>query len=183
VMTKDLEKLIADVDIPEMKYSSQSKHKSISYEVPEIVLPKTKSQMYEEAKERLTQKTTAASKEHITEKRKSEKRATEKRKSDKPKKPAAVKTIELESAAAAVAGAASIATRSLEKKNVDELKKKFEQGKLVETPKWVGSADDLIPFVWRHPLIDVPKPSKYYRTSVRTAKNMELNLPVPRDKS
>lgn len=171
-MAKDLEKLIESVDIPEMEYTSPHKRKSISYEVPEVVLPKTKAEMYEEAKGRLTQKTTAASKAYDP----------KKRKSDKAKVQAKVKTVELESAAAAVAGAASIATRSLEKKNVAALKKEIEHKKLVDEPKWVGRADDLVPFVWLHPLVDVPKPSKYYRTSVRTAKNAELNLPVPRNK-
>ncbi len=165
-MAKDLEKLIDTVDIPEMEYTSQGKRKSVSYEVPEVVLPKTKAEMYEEAKGRLTQKTTAASCTRERTKRKTYK-------PDKPdtgKKPAKVKTVELESAAAAAIGAASNATLTREKKKAEEIKKQAERLSTVSEPKWVGKADELVPFSWAHPLVDVEKPSKYYKTSVRTAK-------------
>ncbi len=170
-MAKDIEKIIDTVDVPEMEYT-KTKHKSVSYEVPEVVLPKTKAEMYEEAKGRLTQKTTAASKAYRPDKRKSS-----------SKRPA-VKTVELETAAAAAAGSASNADRHAEKKNIDAIKKRLNDLKrIVDEPKWVGGADELIPFVWRHPLVDVPKPSKYYRTSVRPDKSRAMLLPVPRDKN
>ncbi len=162
-MAKDLEKLIDTIDIPQMEYAARGKHKSVSYEVPEIVLPKTKAEMYEEAKGRLTQKTTTAS-GASPKKRKPDK-------TDKDKtKPATVKTVELESAAAAAIGAASNATLTREKKTVRELKKQIERMSTVKAPKWVGKASELVPFSWAHPLVDVEKPSKYYKTTVRTVK-------------
>ncbi len=173
-MAKDLEKLIDDVEIPEMEYT-KPKRKSVSYEVPEIVLPKTKAEMYEEAKGRLTQKTTAASKAFNE--------GAKPRRSRHDKSPKKVKTVELDSAAAAVAGTASNETRSAERKSVEELKARLNNlKKIVEEPKWVGSADELIPFAWRNPLVDVARPTKYYRSVVRTDKNRKLLLPVPREK-
>lgn len=52
--------------------------------------------------------------------------------------------------------------------------------KPVPDPVWVGSADELVPFAWRNPLVaDIDKPSKVYRAAVKNAR--ELLLPAPRD--
>ncbi len=170
-MAKDIEKLIENVEVPEMEYT-KPKRKSISYEVPEVVLPKTKAEMYEEAKGRLTQKTTAASKAYDGA-----------RKPKTRKKPASVKTVDLEFAAAAVAGAESNAQKTAEHKNAEEIKKRIAaMRKIVEEPKWVGNADDLVPFAWRFPLSDVGKPSKFYRNAVRAERNRAMMLPVPGEK-
>lgn len=182
-MTNDIEKLIENVDIPEMEYASHNKHKSISYEVPEIVLPKTKAEVYEEAKDRLTRETIPVSAVYPRKRRGSSDKKQQKKSGAKPSKssaaPAEVKTVELESAASVAFGSASIATRAIEKRNVDALKVLIEHKKPLETPKWVGSIEDLVPFAWRYPLIDVPKPSKYYKAAVRAA--TAPALPVPSD--
>ena len=72
-MTNDIEKLIEQFVVPEMEVAPDSgrgkKRKTKSGqtqtvtidEIPEVVLPKTKAQVYEEAKGRLTQKTSAVS--------------------------------------------------------------------------------------------------------------------------
>lgn len=73
-MAKDIEKLIEEFVIPEMEYSpsyekkakgkgkSKDKIKTVTIdEIPEVVLPKTKAERYEEAKGRLKQKTSAVS--------------------------------------------------------------------------------------------------------------------------
>ncbi len=166
-MAKDIEKIIDTVDIPKMEYTKTSpRRKTVSAEVPEVVLPKTKAEMYEEAKGRLTQKTTPVSRTYDPNKRKTPRKRS-------------VKTVELESAAAAVVGAASIAENSEEKKDAEFIKKKLgELRKIVDAPKWVGSADELIPFAWRHPLVDVPRPTKIYRAVVKDSR--EALLPVPR---
>lgn len=176
-MAKDLEKLIDTIDLPEMEYVAPPKHKTISYEVPEIVLPKTKAQEFAEAKGRLSQKTIPVSRT-ITR----DNRARPHRTTDAPKTPADVKTVELDAAAAAAVGSASIARRTREKRNVDALKVLIEHMKPLAQPKWVGSADELVPFAWNHPLVDVPKPTKYYKNSVRTVRDAALMLPVPRER-
>lgn len=169
-MAKDIEKIIEDVEVPEMEYTKPKK-KSISYEVPEVVLPKTKAEMYEEAKGRLTQKTTAASKAYGAGKTKTQ------------KKQPPVKTVDLESAAAAVAGTASNVQKIADHKRAQELKQRIDaMRKVVEEPKWVGSSDDLIPFAWRFPLSDVGKPSKFYRNAVRAERTRAMLLPVPGEK-
>ena len=72
-MTNDIEKLIEQFVVPEMEVAPDSgrgkKRKTKAGqtqtvtidEIPEVVLPKTKAQVYEEAKGRLTQKTSAVS--------------------------------------------------------------------------------------------------------------------------
>ena len=71
-MANDIEKLIEQFVVPEMEVAPeghgkkrktktpQTKTVTID-EIPEVVLPKTKAQVYEEAKGRLTQKTSAVS--------------------------------------------------------------------------------------------------------------------------
>ncbi|MCH5162514.1 MAG: hypothetical protein J1G38_03375 [Clostridiales bacterium] len=181
-MANDIEKIIETIDIPEMEYdATQPKHKSISYEVPEVVLPKTKAQEYEEAKDRLTSKTVPVSKtyERRTHDGRTHETGEHGRKTRTDARPARVKTVELDSAASAAIGAASNATRSLERKSVAALKKEIEHNKLVDSPKWVGSEIELIPFAWRHPLVEVKKPSKYYKAVVRSEKSGDT-LSAPR---
>lgn len=140
------------------------KRKTVSYEVPEIVLPKTKAEMYEEAKDRLQQKTTAASKAFTPGKKRS------------AKKPPTVKTVELETAAAAAVGSASN-FRSSEnpvRRGADALRR------IVDEPKWVGGADELVPFAWRNPLVEVSRPSKYYKAALKAERGAFL-LPVPKE--
>lgn len=69
-MAKDIEKLIEEFVIPEMEYSPSYGKKSKKKgqlrtvtidDIPEVVLQKTKAEVYEEAKGRLKQKTSAVS--------------------------------------------------------------------------------------------------------------------------
>ena len=70
-MAKDIEKLIEEFVIPEMEYSPvyekktrKKKDKLITVtidDIPEVVLQKTKAEVYEEAKGRLKQKSSAVS--------------------------------------------------------------------------------------------------------------------------
>lgn len=149
--------------------------KTIEDDVPEIILPKTKAEMYEEAKDRLAQETRTVSKEYDRSKRKG-KSGAQKSSTRTEKK---VKTVELESAAAKVAGAASIA----EHESFQKLKAKTSaMRKVVAEPKWVGSADELIPFAWRNPLkADIARPTKLYRIAVHAGKDRSQFLPTPRD--
>lgn len=66
---KDLEKLIEDFVVPEMEYSPayDKLAKKTAYgvtidDVPEVVLPKSRAEMLEEAKERLSEVTSASPK-------------------------------------------------------------------------------------------------------------------------
>ncbi len=157
-MSRDIEKLIETIDIPEMEYVKRGRGKAVTItreeQVPEIVLPKTKAEEYEEARERLNRKTTAASKAYDPSKRK--KNAQSKPKAKEP----SVKTVELDSAASAAIGSAS---------NVKKLKKRMDNLRnIVEEPKWVGAPDEIIPFAWRNPLITVPRPSKLYRAVTKS---------------
>lgn len=77
-MAKDIEKLIEEFVIPEMEYSpslekktkGKAKTKTVAIdEIPEVVLPKTKAQVYQEAKGRLEQKTSAVSRKKKTDAR------------------------------------------------------------------------------------------------------------------
>lgn len=70
-MAKDLEQLIAEYVVPDMEYEpkydkKRTKKKGLVTvtidDIPEVVLPKTKSEVISEAKDRLTQKSTASSK-------------------------------------------------------------------------------------------------------------------------
>lgn len=70
-MAKDIEQIIAEFVVPEMEYSPEYDKKkkgktkaaaSVTIdEVPEVVLPKTKAEVYREAKGRLKQKTSSVS--------------------------------------------------------------------------------------------------------------------------
>ncbi len=175
-MDKDIEKIIDESVIPEMEYVRTSKHKTGYVEVPEIVLPKTRAEEYLEAKDRLEQETSAVSKAYKPGRKKSSKsnnRTIAKTKSEK------VKTVELDSAAAAAVGAASNA----EREDLDKLRERLDSlKKTVEEPKWVGSADEIIPFGWKNPLIpDIARPSKFYKAAIKAEKIRADLLPTPRD--
>ncbi|MBD5131985.1 MAG: hypothetical protein HDT28_05270 [Clostridiales bacterium] len=163
-MTKDIDKLLDDIYVPDMEYDSKydvtrtkvkSKKKTTQAqtttlaEVPEVELPKTKAEVYAEAKGRLTQETSAASKSS----------------SDKRRKRTKVKTVELEIAAI---------TRDIDGTENDQPRS------LVASPVWVGTQKELIPFAWRMPLNpDIDRPSKVYKQAVREAR--ELMLPTHRN--
>ncbi len=172
-MTNDIEKIIEESHVPEMEYV-KPKRKSISYEVPEVVLPKTKAEEYREAKGRLSERTSAVSKAYRPGGKKRPERTAAPLKPDgsehrtfvRPKEKT-VKTVDLDSAATAVAGAASNA----EREDIEKLKTRLSALRdVVQEPKWVGSADELIPFAWRFPLVpDIARPSKFYKAAVKTA--------------
>ncbi len=160
-MARDIERIIDDTVMPEMEYV-RPKHRTISTEVPEVVLPKTKAEMYEEAKGRLSQKTTAASKAYKPGKKRG------------ARKPADVKTVDLESAAAAAVGSAS------NFHSTEPVRQATAIRRIVEEPKWVGGADELVPFAWRNPLVEVARPSKYYKAALK-AERSAVMLPAPRE--
>ena len=181
-MTIDIEKLIEEMDLPEMEYVKKGrKTVTISREeqVPEIVLPKTKAEEYKEARERLNRKTTAASKGYEPGKKRKPKPSdtapTPRKKSSttppKRKEPP-VKTVELDSAAAKAFASASNADRH--KKHTDTLKSVGEQ------PKWVGAPEEIVPFAWRHPLTPVSRPSKLYRAAFKSG-DPSFRLPAPKN--
>ena len=170
-MAKDIERIIDELVVPEMEYVSSRTLKSISIEeeVPEIVLPKTKAEVYKEAKGRLNQKTAAVSKAY--EKAKAKKKG----KKREPK----VKTVELEAAAAAVAG-----TRSIEEhEHTARIKSRLTVvKKIVDDPKWVGGEAELVPFAWRMPLLsEIDRPTKVYRAVVKATKERTTFLTPPRE--
>lgn len=148
-MVNELEKLIVQTEVPEMEVAPDRKPKkkgakrqSVTLdELPEVILPKTKAEVYREAKGRLTQKSRAASKTNRT------------------------KSPEREAAATRLA------------RPEDEL---YEPCAPSAQPTWVGSEAELIPFAWRMPLVDLPKPSKFYSKIVRIER--DLLLPVPNDR-
>ena len=168
-MAKDIEKLIEEFVIPEMEYSpslekktkGKAKTRTVTIdEIPEVVLPKTKQQVYQEAKGRLEQKTSPVSR---------------RKKSDSHTEVAATKTI---------TGSRKPAERrtvTLSKTAPAEPRTVALGVSLVADPVWVGSAEELVPFAWRMPLLpDIQKPSKFYKQAVSEAK--ELLLPVPHNK-
>ncbi len=63
-MAKDIDKIIDDFVVPEMEYVKTKHSDAQTVKVPEVVLPKTKAEMYKEAKGRLRQKTAAVSKSY-----------------------------------------------------------------------------------------------------------------------
>ncbi|MDE7165089.1 MAG: hypothetical protein K2O04_06705 [Clostridiales bacterium] len=166
-MAKDIEKLIEEFVIPEMEYSpsyekkSKSKKEKIKTvtidEIPEVVLPKTKAEVYEEAKGRLKQKTSAVS------------RRVKKGDGEGQPEVAATKTF------------AKTITRTVTLEKPKIMRAALPVASPVAEPVWVGGADELVPFAWRMPLIpDIARPSKYYKQAVREAR--ELLLPVPQNK-
>ncbi|MCH5158562.1 MAG: hypothetical protein J1F33_05140 [Clostridiales bacterium] len=164
-MAKDIEKIIEESVIPEMEYVRTVGRTKGSVEVPEVVLPKTKTEEYLEAKDRLEQKTSPVSKTYTPGKKKTTKsisRTISKAKSEK------VITVDLESAAAIVVGAASIAERD----NLDKMRDRLgTTARLADEPKWVGDADELIPFCWRNPLVpDIAHQSKVYKAVIKSEK-------------
>ncbi|MCH5161191.1 MAG: hypothetical protein J1G04_04085 [Clostridiales bacterium] len=169
-MAKDIERIIEELVVPEMEYVKSRTLKSISIEeeVPEVVLPKTKAEVYKEAKGRLKQKTAAVSKAYEKNK------AKNKGKKSAPK----VKTVELETAAAAVAG-----TRSIEEReHTARIKSRLNTvKKIVDEPKWVGGSDELVPFAWRMPLVEIERPTKVYRAVVKASKESTTFLTPQRE--
>lgn len=172
-MAKDIEKLIEEFVIPEMEYSPSYEKKSKSKkdkvktvtidEIPEVVLPKTKSELYEEAKGRLKQKTSAVSRRVKKGEGQLEVAAT------KTFTKTVTRTVTLEK---------PVRTVTLDKLRMPAAKPAASP---VAEPVWVGGADELVPFAWRMPLIpDIARPSKYYKQAVREAR--ELLLPVPQNK-
>ena len=172
-MAKDIEKLIEEFVIPEMEYSpsyekknkgkgkgKNDKVKTVTIdEIPEVVLPKTKAEVYQEAKGRLNQKTSAVSRRTKRTDAQTEVAATKPVAVTKPEK-----TI--------------TRTRTVEMRTVT----KTPTVAPASDPVWVGGADELVPFAWRMPLIpDIARPSKYYKQAVRDAR--ALMLPVPHTSS
>lgn len=170
-MAKTIEQIINDMEVPEMEYdakyekaNTKSKSKqgvSVTLDqIPEVVLPKTKTEVYNEAKVRLTQKTSAT-------------KHTGEHTGRTVQKPQKVKTVELEIAAVSEGSAGA-----------DGAGIKLRRRMLVQpvqSPRWVGNADELIPYAWRHPLIDgINGQTKLYRKVVREAR--ERMLPAIRDK-
>ncbi|MDE6294336.1 MAG: hypothetical protein K2L88_06935 [Clostridiales bacterium] len=182
-MAKDIEKLIEEFVIPEMEYSPSYEKKSKSKkgkvktvtidEIPEVVLPKTKAEVYEEAKGRLKQKTSAVSRRV--------------KKGDSEAQPEVAATTFTKTVTRTVTLEKPVRTVTLEKPvrtvTLDKLRMPVASpaASPVAEPTWVGGADELVPFAWRMPLIpDIARPSKYYRQAVREAR--ELLLPVPQNK-
>ncbi|MDE6201634.1 MAG: hypothetical protein K2M47_07175 [Clostridiales bacterium] len=175
-MAKDIEKLIEEFVIPEMEYSpsyekktkgkgkGKDKIKTVTIdEIPEVVLPKTKAEMYEEAKGRLNQKTSAVS------------RRT--KKTDPQPETAATVTLNPITKTITRTVTKTI-TRDRRIEKTMTRKPIVKDVKPIDEPVWVGGEDELVPFAWRMPLIpDIARPSKYYKQAVREAK--ELLLPVP----
>ncbi len=178
-MVKDIERILNDVVVPEMEYepkydigkTKSKKKKSATAsvvtvdQVPEVVLPKTKAEVYLEAKGRLTEKTSAVSRttDGTAVRTRTRKTSEERR---KPKKPEP-STVELETAAVAN----TVSHRTVERKHI----------RPVSDVAWVGRADELVPFAWRMPLIaDLARPSKVYKQVIRDSQTPML--PAPREK-
>lgn len=175
-MAKDIEKLIEEFVIPEMEYSPSYEKKTKGKgkgkdavktvtidEIPEVVLPKTKAERYEEAKGRLNQKTSAVSR-----------RA---KKTDGQDETAATVTLNPISKTITRTATKTI-TRTgstIEKTSTRVVPTTVQPA---SEPVWVGGEEELVPFAWRMPLLpDIARPCKYYKQAVREAK--ELLLPVP----
>lgn len=186
-MAKDIEKIIEDSYVPEMEYV-KTKHFDAPKEVPEVVLPKTKAEMYEEAKDRLEQKTSAVSKSRASDKVKSAAKERAKTKTVEPKRQKTKPSADAETKTVSRTRDAQIKTVSrtsdVQTKSLTRTREKRANvlHRLSEDPKWVGGEDELVPFAWRKPLVDVSRPSKYYRQTVRDEKARAQLLPVPRDK-
>lgn len=169
-MAKTIDQILDDLVVPEMEYepkydSGKTKSKTRARaavtidEIPEVVLPKTKAEVYREAKGRLKEKTSAASKRDGA------------RRTAKPA--AKVKTVELEIAAV------SETAERVESENIKMMLEHLKRP--LDEPIWVGGAEELVPFAWRNPLVaDIKKPNKYYRQAVREARS--AMLPALRDK-
>lgn len=161
-MARTIEQIIDDADIPEMEFKPSAETaikppRSMAVdEVPEVVLPKTKAEVYEEARSRLGTKTSAVSGKGKTPSERA-----------RAKKKRHVKTVELEIAATAT---------TAERMESDRIKARRQRLLLpVDEPVWVGSEEELVPFAWRKPLIaDLQKQSKFYKQSVREAREMRL---------
>ena len=176
-MAKDIERIIEDTVMPEMEYVKPRHRTTTIDDVPEVVLPKTKMEVYEEAKGRLEQKTHAASKAYNKSKKKTGQKSASTNRNIAAKAQKTVKTVELDSAASRVFGEASIVERENIKKH-----KASPVKKICSDPKWVGSADELIPFAWRKPLKpDIARQSKVYKAAVHAEQDRALLLPTPRD--
>ncbi|MDE7107090.1 MAG: hypothetical protein K2O39_02080, partial [Clostridiales bacterium] len=176
-----IEKLIEEFVIPEMEYSpsyeKKSKGKSKGKdgiktvtidEIPEVVLPKTKAERYEEAKGRLNQKTSAVS------------RRT--KKIDGRDETAATVTLNPVTKTITRTVTKTITRTESQIAKTSKRKTVVTSARPVDEPMWVGGEDELVPFAWRMPLLsDIARPCKYYKQAVREAK--ELLLPVPRTTS
>ncbi|MDE6029276.1 MAG: hypothetical protein K2F90_03015 [Clostridiales bacterium] len=185
-MAKDIEKLIEEFVIPEMEYSPSYEKKAKGKkdknaiktvtidEIPEVVLPKTKAERYEEAKGRLKQKTSAVSRRTKT--------------PDEQSETAATVTLNPISKTLTLNPISKTLTRTVTKtltrtgstlERTALRKPPITSVKPVAEPVWVGSEDELVPFAWRLPLLpNIARPCKYYKQAVREAK--EWLLPVPR---
>ncbi len=172
-MAKTLEQIIDESVVPDMECAPKGmdgpgrRASTVTVDqIPEVVLPKTKAEVYREAKGRLTQKTKAVSK------RETDKRKTSTARGDKRAK---VKTVELEIAAV---------TETVGQAESEKIKYRKNSLKNPDVePVWVGSPDEIVPFAWRFPLLpDLKRPSKFYRQAVVKA-DKSLFLPAPRDKN
>lgn len=181
-MEEDIEKLIESFVVPEMEYVKTKRGADDkTVDVPEVVLPKTRAEVYEEAKGRLGQKTSAVSRRGAA---KSERTKTRGRsdggaalKTKTPRKSrerADVPEVVLPGVAATVTPNACDEPRTRERVNALR--------RASDAPKWVGDSNELVPFAWRNPLVDVAKPSRLYKLTMREARERALLLPVPHSK-
>lgn len=182
-MEEDIEKLINSFVVPEMEYVKTKRGADDkSADVPEVVLPKTRAEVYEEAKGRLGQKTSAVSKRGAAKPDRTKTRgksdggaAVKPKPSRRTRGRTDVPEVALPDVAATVTPSAPAETPARER--ISGLRR------IVDAPKWVGDADELVPFAWRQPLVEVAKPSRLYKLTMREARERALLLPVPHSKN
>lgn len=68
----------------------------------------------------------------------------------------------------------------MDEKKDEKIKRIRNLKKMLDAPKFVGSATDVVPFAWQHPLLETPakKVSKVYRTMTESER-ARSRLPVP----
>lgn len=183
-MEDNIEKIIADSVVPEMEYvKTKRTGERGAVEVPEVVLPKTRVEVYREAKGRLGQKTSAVSKRTgKTEKKTAEKTVTVTKTRAPERTTLEPVRTRRKPESETVATVEPITLTQLEyPKSARKTKERVALIRIVDEPKWVGEPEDMIPFAWRIPLVDVNKPSRLYKMTMREARERALLLPVPKN--
>ena len=179
-MEDDLEKIIDSLVVPEMEYVKTKRGAEKTVDVPEVVLPKTRAEEYQEAKGRLGQKTAATPRTTDKPRAPRERTITRERRRAIKTAERVVPEVVLPEVAAAMAEAVADVPQTAEEKKQRTIERISGLRRKIDAPKWVGDGNDIVPFAWRFPLVEVAKPSRLYKMTMREARERAMLLPAPR---
>lgn len=181
-MAKDINQKLKEIEIPVMQVATKkNKRATVQAEVPEIAIPKTKAQEYNEAKGRLSQQTRPESSGFKPRERTVKAKARPENVASVPRENAKTATATnpinaSNPTAAANAYGEQAATETERRERIERMRK------AVDVKHNVIDITSTVPFAWEHPLVDLPTATKTFKRMKKDEKaRSESELPALRD--